>query len=98
MDGEQQLIERLKDAIRKSLPRCPLVGPKWFCYEADSKRELLRFVALNKLVKATGMRPQALADRIVKNLDLSGLEAEVRVSPKYEIQLRVKQGQSGSKK
>jgi len=90
MSTEQDLIKRFKDAISKSLPRCPLIGPKWFRYSSGDKRTRLRFICMNKLVKATGLKAKVLADRIVKNLDLRGLDAEVRITDEYEIQLTLK--------
>ena len=90
MNVEEDLTNRFKDAIRKSLPQCPLIGPKWFCYDADSDPPQFRFLCMNKLVKATGMSAKVLASRLVKNLDLHGLAAEVRVTDDYEIQIRLR--------
>ncbi|HUS47935.1 MAG TPA: hypothetical protein VM098_07440, partial [Phycisphaerae bacterium] len=94
--AEKDLTERFKAAIRKSLPQCPLIGPKWFRYADDGRRESLRFVCMGKLVKATGLKGEALADRIVKNLDLSGLDAEVKITDELEIRIRLQRSQSGS--
>ena len=98
MSIEKDLGERFTDAIRKSLPRCPLIGPKWYCYDPDGKPAHFRFVCMDKLVKATGLKPKVLAKRILENLDLGGLRADVRVAEDFEIRIKLKQSQGGSEK
>jgi len=85
MDREQELKRRFVEAIRNSLPECPLIGPKWFRYEPEAHPPVFRFVAMAKLVKATGMRRDKLVDRLMENLDLRGVKGEAHVSRKGEI-------------
>jgi len=96
MNLERELTKRFKTAIRKSLPRCPLIGPKWFDYSPDGKPAHFRFTRVDKLVKATGMNAKVLAKRIANNLDLEDLNADVKIIQDQEIRLTLKQGKSVS--
>ena len=93
MDIETVLKRRFEDAIRSSLPQCPLIGPKWFRYEPESRPPVFRFLAMNKLVKATGMRRDRLTQKVLGNLDMRGVNGRAQVSRKGDIYVALGQRQ-----
>jgi len=90
MTIEQRLVQRFKKAIRKSLPQCPIIGDKWFRYNESGKPAHFQFVAMNRLVKATGIRAETLARRIERNLDLHGFDAALLVTKRHEFRITLK--------
>jgi len=83
-DIQAVLTARFIAAIRKSFNPCPLLSPKWFKYYPNGKPADFQFTGLYKLAKAT-TRPQALITQmIIKNLDLKGVEADVRSTTKRD--------------
>jgi len=89
---EELLKKRFIEAIRKSFQPCPLIGPKWFHYDTKADPPCFRFWGLRRLAKALGMRPEKLAERLVKEVDLGGVKAQASVEADSSIVVRLSEG------
>jgi len=90
MDIEEMLRARLIEAIRRSFKRCPLIGEKWFRYYRKVDPPYFQFTGARKLGKATALEPKRVARRIVRNLDLAGVDCTVRVASDGKINIHLR--------
>jgi hypothetical protein len=95
MDWKEDIKARFAASIRKAFPApTPLMGDKWFVFgdlgaAGPSKGAMpdFQFLGVRKLAKATGIPAAKVAKFIVKNLDLSGLDARVEIEEEWKIHL-----------
>ncbi len=85
MDMKEVLTERFTEAIKKSLPKTPLIGPKWFKLHANGKPADFQFAGCTKLAKATTLRPHRVVEKILRNLDLKDIASKVEPTPDFKI-------------
>jgi hypothetical protein len=91
IDMQTLLTARFIAAIRKTFNPCPLIGANWFKYYPDGKPVDFQFAGLRRLAKAAARRPAAVAQLVIANLDLKGVEAVVRMTSKEDaINVRLK--------
>jgi len=85
MDTEKVLTQRFKDAIGKSFNRPPLVGERWFKWHGAVKPPYFQFTGARPLAKATCTTTADIVRRILRHLDLAGLDGEARARPNGDI-------------
>ena len=90
MKIKEVLIKRFTEAIGKSFDRPPLIGPRWFKWYGTAKPPYFQFIGARKLAKAITTEPDEVVRRILRHLDMKGLEAEVQVTPDAKINVRFK--------
>ena len=90
MDLEQKLNKRFRQAIKKSLSKCPLIGDNWFRYNQDAEPALFQFFGVSKLSKATGLNNASILKRIMTHLDVEDLDCEVEILDDGEIRVHHK--------
>lgn len=88
MDVGELLTARFTKAVRKSFDPCPLIGPKWFRYRGDAVPPYFQFTGAKSLAKATSSTPERVAQRIVRNLDMDGIGAEVEITGDSRISVK----------
>ena len=88
MDVKELLTKRFTEAIGKSFTKCPLIGPKWFKWYANAKPPYFQFTGVEKLAKAATLKPAEVIRRILRHLDTSGLDAEVKVTADDKINVK----------
>ena len=100
MDMKQVLTERFTAAIRKALPKTPLIGPKWFRFYPNGKPADFQFTGCGKLAKATKKDPRRVAQAILKHVRLTDLNAVATLTEdeKINVVLRDKPERSGGAK
>jgi len=91
MDIHKQLRKRFVRAIDKIFEKRPLIGPKWFSFNADGKSAHFQFLGIGKLAKAAGKNPKHMAKIIVRNLDLRGLKAKAEITSDAIINVKINQ-------
>ncbi len=90
MDIEKELIKRFAEAIKKSFEPCPLIGPKWLVRLPEGKSADFRYMGMPKLAKATGKHIESVVKHVIRNLDLSGLNASISVDPEGLVDVKIK--------
>ena len=85
MNVKEELTARFTDAISKSFNRVPLVGPKWFKWHGEDKEPCFQFTGTRKLAKAGDAEPQEVVKRILRHLDLAGLDVTVTARSNSDI-------------
>ena len=85
MDIKQVLTERFTEAIRKSLPKNPLIGPKWFKLHPNGKPADFQFTGCTRLAKATTLRPHRVVDKILKAVDLKDIASKIETTDDFKI-------------
>ena len=95
MDLEKTLKKRFTASIKKTfVERCPLIGDKWFVFYPKGKPADFQFTGVPKLAKATSINPSSVARFILKNLDLKGIDAEVKVTDDHNIRVHLNNSKS----
>jgi len=95
MDWKEDIKARLIASIRKAFPDpTPLIGDKWFVFGEGGAAQAAKaappdfaFLGVRKLAKATGIPAHKVARLLVKNLDLSGLDARVAIEEEWKVHL-----------
>ena len=87
MDPKEELKACFVAAIRKAFTPCPLIGDKWFHYHGAARPPRFEFTGAKKLAKATSKPVGAVANALLKNLDLDGRQARVEVTKAGDIRL-----------
>ena len=90
MDIKDVLTERFTKAIRKSLPKTPLIGPKWFKLYPNGKPADFQFTGCSKLAKAACKKPKHILDMILKNLSVKDIAANVSPTNDFKISVTLK--------
>ena len=85
MDVKEELTARFTDAISKSFNRVPIVGQKWFKWHGKGKEPYFHFTGTRKLAKAGEAVPQDVVKRILRHLDLAGLDVTVTARSNSDI-------------
>lgn len=88
MNVEELLTDRFIKAVKKSFQPCPLIGPKWFSYNDKISPPCFQFTGVKSLAKATSSQQRAIAERVLRNLDTSGIDADVEITPEFKINLK----------
>lgn len=89
-DIQAVLTARFIAAIRDNFQPCPLLGEKWFKYNASGKPVDFEFLGIARLAKAVGEKPEKVAHMLVSKLDLKGLRADVTIRADYTIAVTIK--------
>ena len=92
MDIRQLIRQRFTQAIAKSYQPCPLIGPSWFRFRPASEPTSFQFTGCQKLAKALCRTPARVAQKIVANLCLDGIAADVKITEDDKIILNFKPG------
>jgi hypothetical protein len=90
LETNELLIKRFTKAIGKSFAQVPLIGPRWFKWYGSAKPPYFQFIGVRKLAKATATTPDEVVRRILKHLNMKGVDAEVQVTADAKINLRLK--------
>ena len=84
----ETLTQRFTKAIKKTLPKTPLIGPKWFKYFPKGRPVDFQFTGCGKLAKATKNNPKNMARMLLKNLQIKDLDLDVSVTADFRINVK----------
>ena len=97
MDIKEVLTQRFTKAIKKSLPKTPLIGPKWFKLYPSGRPADFQFTGCRKLAKAACKSPKHIMHLILKNVSLKDISSKVSYTKDYRINVtlidKLKSGQ-----
>jgi arginyl-tRNA synthetase len=96
MDVQKVLVDRFTAAIRKALPKTPLIGPKWFRFYPKGKPADFQFTGCGKLAKAAKKQPQNVATAILKHVRLGDLNADATLTDDARINVVFRDSPVGS--
>ncbi|MCD4825576.1 MAG: hypothetical protein K8S55_13355 [Phycisphaerae bacterium] len=83
-------MDRFIKGIRKSFDPCPLIGPKWLQEFPNGKPADFRFFGIVKLAKAMGYPPARVAQILMRNVSLGGIDVDVSVTDDFLIDINHK--------
>ena len=78
-DLKQQITDRFVNAISEMFKPCPLIGPKWVQEYPSGRPADFRFFGVKKLSKAIGIPPKKIAQLLMQNVSLKGLDVEAEI-------------------
>lgn len=85
MDIKEVLTKRFTQAIKKSLPKTPLIGPKWFRLCPKGRSADFQFTGCPKLAKAACKKTEHVLNMILKNLSIQDIASKVSHTDDYKI-------------
>jgi len=95
MDIRKRLDERFAKAVKKALPfRTPLIGPKWLRPPQKGQADF-EFVGIPKLAKATGEDGRYIAEKVLKNLNVDGLNVDVELRDDLLVNITLRKPAGG---
>jgi len=89
-DIKDVLVKRFTKAIKRSLPKCPLIGPKWFKLYPNGKPADFQFTGCRKLAKAACKKPEYMLKMMLKNLSVKDIAEKVTPTRDFRINVTLK--------